>query len=449
MGKYFGTDGIRGNVGTKLTAELAFKVGEGTAKIFYEQQSGAPTVVVGKDPRISSDMLENAVTAGLLSGGCNVVLAGMLPTPAVAFLVKELGAIGGVMVSASHNVYTDNGIKIFNHEGYKLPDEYEEKIEEYLDHKEGHFENIKRPQYGRILYKGDVKSLYINCVVNTLQTKPAALKVAVDCANGAASGTAKQIFELAGVNATIINDKPNGVNINVDCGSTHIEHLAEYVVKNGFDVGLAFDGDSDRCIAVDEKGAEVDGDLILGILALRAKAKNTLTQNTVVGTVMSNLGFMESLKNAGVDMEITKVGDRFVLERMLEKGIMLGGEASGHVILLEHITTGDGQLSGLKLLEAVTEIGKPLSEIVADFCKTPSVLVNLRVPAERKEEIMTDLRLKNYISTAEENLPKPGRILVRASGTEALIRILVECPNQKMAEDVAEDIKKFIEENFK
>lgn len=448
MGKYFGTDGIRGNVGTKLTPQLAFRVGEGTGKIFYREKKGTPTVVVGRDPRISSAMLESAMVAGLLSSGTNVILAGMVPTPTVAFLVKELGTDGGVMISASHNVFTDNGIKIFNAEGYKLPDEYEAEIEEFLDDQNPIIDGAPAP-YGQIVERENTTERYIAYLASTVETKPVGLKVALDCSNGAASGTARQLYERIGVQPLIIHDKPNGVNINACCGSTHIETLAKFVVEQGCDVGIAFDGDSDRCIAVDEQGEEVDGDLILGVLALQAKRKGLLPQNRVVGTVMSNLGFLDSLQSAGIEMEITKVGDRFVLERMLETGLVYGGEASGHVILLEHITTGDGQLAGMKLLEALAEMQKPLSQVVREFAKTPSTLINLKVPGERKEEIIAAALLGEYVAAQEAALPKPGRILVRASGTEALVRILVECPNLETTQEVAENIKRFIEGNFK
>lgn len=437
MGRLFGTDGARGVANTELTCELAMSIGRAAAAVLTDKDKKHPTFLIGKDTRVSSDMLESALTAGLCSVGANVIQVGVVPTPAVAFLVGEYQADAGVMISASHNPYEFNGIKLFSGTGYKLPDEVEEKIEAIvLDHAE---DPVCMPGSGVGSVKRDDEAakIYIEHVKKTAACSFNGLKIAFDCANGSASRTAYQIFSGLGVDCRMLHDQPDGININTDCGSTHMERLIAYVKENGMDAGLAFDGDADRCLAVDENGAEVDGDKIMTICSRNMKEKGKLSGNTVVGTVMSNLGFRKACEKNGICFEATKVGDRYVLEQMLEKGYKIGGEQSGHVIFLDFATTGDGELTAVQLLSVMKEQGKKLSELGAMMDKYPQILVNVKVASDGKERFFTNKRVQKAVKDAEAEMSENGRVLIRPSGTEPLLRVMVEGKDMAQIEALA------------
>jgi len=445
MRKYFGTDGVRGVANVELTPELAFKLGKSAGYVLTKQmseQTSRPTFVVGKDTRISGPMLEAALISGLTSSGVNVIQLGIVPTPAVAYITKQL-ANGGVMISASHNPYQDNGIKFFNQDGYKLSDTVELEIEYYL-------ENLNEvPTYsggelGTILPYNNAANFYVEFLKNSISTDLRGLNIVVDCANGAASTVAPTLLESLGANVHILSSSPDGVNINVDCGSTHPEQLQKKVVEVKADLGLAFDGDADRLIAVDENGNVVDGDQILYICAKALRSKGMLTNQTVVSTVMSNFGFQKALNELGVNSVQTNVGDRYVLEEMINKGYTLGGEQSGHIIFLNLNTTGDGILSALQLASIVKESSMTVTELLSGFKKYPQQLVNVKVKDKKAWENHPSIR--NAISEAEITLSGNGRVLVRASGTENLVRVMVEADNSdlvnKLVTSIANEIKK-------
>ncbi|HHU22376.1 MAG TPA: phosphoglucosamine mutase [Clostridiales bacterium] len=446
MGKYFGTDGIRGVVNDGLDAEISFKVGQAAAMVLSENKGGRPLFTIGKDTRISGDMLEAALVAGLCSAGADVMLLGVVPTPAVAFITMDVGADAGIVISASHNPYEHNGIKIFNSEGFKLSDELERKIEELIDAPE---RVIRRSDgdIGRVVKKNsDFLERYIDHVVRAAEGGMGKMRVMIDCSNGAACKTAKSIFSRFPLELEFINDNPNGININEKCGSTHPELLAKLVTAGGFDLGLAFDGDADRCIAVDEKGQIVDGDKIMAICGVAMKDRGKLAKDCIVATVMSNLGFHEYAANRGIKLRYTPIGDRYVLEQMLECGYNLGGEQSGHIIFLDDSTTGDGQLSAVKFLSVVSRSGRKVSELAAEIPTYPQILKNVPVKGgnEIKNAIMADIRLKELIAREEERLGGRGRILVRPSGTEALIRVMVEAEHEDTAVECSENLSKMI-----
>ena len=446
MGKLFGTDGIRGVVGETLTAELAYRVGQAITIVLTEQKGSAPTITIGKDTRISSDMLESALMAGICAMGGSVMPFGTIPTPAVAFLTVQEEADAGIVISASHNPYEHNGIKIFGAQGYKLSDEMEEKVEDIVLSKESL--PVKTPdQIGMRLHgMRQMKSDYIDHLLSTVDCDMRGLRVLVDCANGAASATAPGLFGKLPLHADFIFDKPDGININNGCGSTHMETLCRGVVAGKYDLGIAFDGDADRCLLVDEKGHIIDGDKVLAVCGKAMRRKGSLNGNAIVATVMSNLGLHEFCRKGDFLLVCTDVGDRHVLEKMIECGYMIGGEQSGHTIFREYATTGDGELTALQFIQAYCEAGVPASELVSCCAQYPQELINVPVSAVggAKERIMADDRLWEQVRSQEEALNGEGRILVRPSGTEALIRVMVEAKTVEVAHNVAMTLAEFI-----
>ena len=427
MGKYFGTDGVRGEANVELTPELAFKLGRFGGYVLSQHETEAPTVFVGRDTRISGEMLESALVAGLLSVGIHVYKLGVLATPAVAYLVKTEGASAGVMISASHNPALDNGIKFFGGDGFKLDDEKEAEIEALLDATEDTLPRPSAEGLGTLVDYPEGLRKYEGYLVST-GTPLEGMKVALDTANGAASTSARQIFADLGAQITVIGETPDGLNINLNVGSTHPEALQEVVKESQSAIGLAFDGDSDRLIAVDENGDIVDGDKIMYIIGKYLSEKGQLAQKTIVTTVMSNLGFHKALESAGINKAVTAVGDRYVVEEMRKSGYNLGGEQSGHVILMDYNTTGDGQLSAVQLTKIMKETGKSLSQLASEVTIYPQKLVNIRVKNAMKEKAMEVPAIKTIIEKMEEEMAGNGRILVRPSGTEPLLRVMAEAP---------------------
>jgi len=427
MGRLFGTDGVRGVANDSLTPELALQIGRAAAMVLIkESKSAKPTVLIGKDTRASGDMLEAALTAGFTSVGCNVLSVGVVPTPAVAFLVCEYGCEAGVMISASHNPCEYNGIKIFQKTGYKLDDAIEEEIESIiLDHSQ-EIPAMLGGDVGNRLYCKTAVQDYVNHVVSTAQVRFDGLSIALDCANGSASVCAKEIFTGLGAKCLMLSDTPDGTNINDNCGSTHPEELMRFVKDAGLDLGLAFDGDAVRMLAVDENGELVDGDKVIAICSKRMKDEGKLKKNTAVVTVMSNMGFFKFCADNDINCAKTAVGDRYVLERMLKDGYNIGGEQSGHVIFLDYASTGDGELSGVQLIETVVKSGKKLSELAKIMRVYPQVLINVRVTDEGKKKYNNDEYIISAVQQAEMELSGEGRVLVRVSGTEPLVRVMLE-----------------------
>lgn len=441
MGRLFGTDGARGIAGSELTADLAMKIGASAAYVLGESKK--IKVIVGMDTRYSGNMLACAVNAGLLSMGADVIFVGVVPTPAVSFLVTHLKADMGVMISASHNPAKYNGIKLFNNKGYKLADEIEEKIEYYiLDEKLPECTNI-----GRYERDENLKNKYINFLC-TLANDYNGLKVVVDCANGSASATAPILFEKLNINAKIIFDNPDGVNINDNCGSTHLDALISKVKETGADLGIAYDGDADRCLLVTNDGDVIDGDYVLAICGKYLKEKGRLNNNAIVGTVMSNLGLKKFCESENINFVATKVGDRYVLEEMLDKDYVIGGEQSGHVIFKEYANTGDGELTSLMVLNILSERKCKLSELASIMDKYPQILVNVNVTKEGKTSFGEDAEINALIKKYEEELNGDGRILIRASGTEKLIRVMIEGKNTEEISRMANDIADLINKKF-
>ncbi|MFI8853282.1 phosphoglucosamine mutase [Streptomyces sp. NPDC053499] len=449
MARLFGTDGVRGVANEGLTAELALGLSVAAAHVLTEAKAGAdggpeaaadgarPVAVVGRDPRASGEFLEAAVVAGLASAGVDVLRVGVLPTPAVAYLTGSLGADLGVMLSASHNPMPDNGIKFFARGGHKLADELEDRIEA-LHHEHAAGEPWARPTgagVGRVRDYDEGFDNYVAHLVGVLPNRLDGLKVVIDGAHGAASRVSPEAFARAGADVITIGTDPDGLNINDDCGSTHIDGLRDAVVRHGADLGVAHDGDADRCLAVDADGHEIDGDQILAVLAFAMKDAGQLRKDTVVATVMSNLGFKLALEQAGVELVQTAVGDRYVLEEMKRGGFSLGGEQSGHVIVLDHATTGDGTLTGLMLAARVAATGKPLAQLAAVMERLPQVLVN--VPDVDKSRVGTAPELISAVAEAERELGETGRVLLRSSGTEPLVRVMVEAADIEHARAVA------------
>ncbi|MDK2821883.1 MAG: phosphoglucosamine mutase [Clostridia bacterium] len=443
MAKLFGTDGVRGVANTGLKPELAFRLGRCGAAILSRQKSGV-RVVVGRDTRISGDMLEAALIAGICSVGGEVIKVGVLPTPAVAWLTRELEADAGVMISASHNPVEDNGIKFFSHSGHKLPDQLEEEIEELLNKSE---DNLPRPTgvgLGRVKELKEISDRYVNYVCSTVNKSLSGMRVVLDCANGAAYQVAGEIFLRLGAEVFLLNNTPDGTNINLKCGSTNPETLQAEVLAKKAHVGLAFDGDSDRVIAVDEKGQIVNGDAIMTILALEWHKQGKLPGDQLVVTVMSNYGLHKTLKGAGLKVRQTKVGDRYVLEEMLKRGAVLGGEQSGHIILLDYNTTGDGLITGVQLLQVMVNTGKSLSELASVMPHLPQLLVNVTV--RNKDAAMENPKLLEAVETVQEKLAGRGRVLVRPSGTEPIIRLMLEGPDEEELNSLMEILKKAVVE---
>ncbi len=448
MAKLFGTDGVRGVVGKELTTEIAMNMGRAAAFVLAGKTKHRPRFIIGKDTRISGDMLESAFAAGLCSVGADVELLGVIPTPAVAYLVRKYGADAGVVISASHNPVEFNGIKLFGGEGYKLPDDVEAEIEKHVLENCENLTLSQGLQVGRVKYVDTAMNDYMQYLKENINADLSTLNVAIDCANGAAYEVAQKLFTQLGAKCTFIGIEPHGGNINEGCGSTHIDKLAKFVKENKFDCGIAFDGDADRCLAVDETGAEMDGDKIIAILANKMKADNTLKEDTAVVTVMSNLGFMEYMHENGIQTATTAVGDRYVLEEMREKGYNLGGEQSGHIILLDYSTTGDGELSAGMLLKTLAQSGGKMSELNNVYKKFPQVIVNVTATAEQKAKYKNDEYIEGFIEGQQQSLMGQGRVLVRASGTEPLIRVMVEGKDEAVISMAAEKIANKINERI-
>ncbi|RJE84713.1 phosphoglucosamine mutase [Paenibacillus sp. 1011MAR3C5] len=430
MGKYFGTDGVRGVANSKLTPELVFRLGRSGGYVLTRSKQGKrPKIVIGRDTRISGEMLEAALIAGLLSIGVDVVRLGIIPTPGVAYLTKTRGADAGVMISASHNPVEDNGIKFFGGDGFKLSDEMEAEIEALLDSDE---DRIPRPiggDVGRVQDDLEGGQAYISYLKSTVKNRFEGLKVVLDCANGAASMIAPQLFRDLGADTVVLAHQPDGLNINKDCGSTHPEAVQQAVLEHQANLGLSFDGDADRLIAVDEKGTIVDGDHILFILAGFMKKQHRLNNNTVVSTVMSNLGFYKALEKNGVGAKQTKVGDRYVLEEMVQGGYNLGGEQSGHIVMLDYNTTGDGMLCAIQLMDVLMSESESLSGLAECMTKYPQLLVNVQV--EDKSMLAGNQKIEEAIKSVEHKMGGNGRVLVRPSGTESIVRVMAEGPNEQ------------------
>ena len=445
MGKLFGTDGIRGVVGENLTADLAFRTGKAIAAVLKEEKGRKPVITIGKDTRISSDMLESALIAGICSVGGDVMPFGVLPTPAVAYLTVLKGADAGIVISASHNPYEHNGIKVFNEKGYKLPDAIEEQVEEKIL-----TDIYPAATHGEIgvLRHGlrQSREAYIDHLAGTIEGDLSGLRVLVDCSNGASSATAPELFGRFRCFCDFIHREPDGVNINDGCGSTHLKSLSEGVVAGGYDLGIAFDGDADRCLLVDETGHTIDGDKVMAVCGADLRRHGKLSGNAIVATVMSNLGLHEYCRKEGIELVCTAVGDRHVLEKMLECGYAIGGEQSGHTIFREYATTGDGELTALQFLQALRRSGKQASELASCCPQYPQELINVavsHVPGV-KDAIMQDPALRHAIAQMEQELAGKGRVLIRPSGTEALIRVMVEAKTTEVARKVAEDLADLI-----
>ena len=449
MGRIFGTDGARGVANTEISCTLAMDIGRAAAMVVArDHHKRKPVFLVGHDTRISHDMLESAIAAGLCSVGADVVTLGTVPTPAVAYLVANSDADAAIMLSASHNPYEFNGIKIFGAEGFKLTDEEEMEIEEIvLDHVLPY--DLKWNDELGVIRSGEtLVEQYIDHIVSTVEGDLSCIRVAADCANGSASATAAKIFAKLGADVTILNDKPNGVNINDNCGSTHIDVLGKYVRENGFDLGVAFDGDADRCLAVDESGELVDGDKLIAIFSSQMKREGKLANDTAVVTVMSNMGFFKFAEQAGIHVEKTSVGDRYVLQNMLEHGHCIGGEQSGHIIFREFMTTGDGQLTAVQLLRAIKKSGKKLSELAQLMQVYPQVILNVRADKEMKRMVKVDEGVLKRQQQLEEGMNGNGRILVRPSGTEPVIRIMVEGLDREAIMNAAKSMEQIIIERL-
>jgi len=444
MRKYFGTDGIRGIAGESLTADLSFKVGKALGKLLTEKKEH-PKVIIGRDTRISCDMLEQALAAGLTSTGVNVMTVGTIPTPAIAYLTKTIETDSGIMISASHNPYQDNGIKIFGPDGFKLTDEQELHIEQLIDNSD----KIKNASFDKIgkLYSGsELSQKYIQHIKQSISGDLSGIKIALDCANGATTGIAPFIFGDLEADIETIGCQPNGVNINDNVGSTKINTIAEFVKENNVDMGFAFDGDGDRVLAVDSKGNVVDGDKIMFILAKHLKDQGELKDNMVVSTVMSNIGFYKAIEENGLQSVKTAVGDRYVVEEMRNNSYSLGGEQSGHIILMNYATTGDGILTAVKLADIIKKSGKSLEELANEVSIYPQKLVNIKVVD--KKTAMEDEEVLSECTKVEKELEGNGRILLRASGTENLIRVMVEASSDKLTDKYCEQVAAIVRKKY-
>ena len=434
--KLFGTDGVRGLVNKELTSELSLKLGASVAHVLKEKlQKSKLTFLIGSDTRISKDMLKNAIISGFLSEGCDIIDLDVIPTPAVSYLIGKYKVDGGFVISASHNPAEYNGIKVFNYNGLKLPDSIEEEIEEYLFNKFNYNNNIN--EVGKLFVK-DGKNDYVEFLKNTIDSNNIPFKVAIDVSNGATYKTAELLFSKLNIDYKIINNEPNGLNINLKCGSTHLDVLKKYVIDNNLDLGIAFDGDGDRCLFVDNNGEIVDGDYVLAMVS------NHYKLDSIVGTVMSNLGLIKYCENNNIEFVSTKVGDRYVLEEMLKNNQLIGGEQSGHIIFKKYLNTGDGELTALQILNIMTHENKSLSNLKSVMKKYPQVLVNLEVSKERKDKFSDDL-IKDKIEEIENRLMGNGRVLVRSSGTENLIRIMIEGEDIDKISVYANEISAYID----
>ena len=444
MARMFGTDGVRGVAGTELTIELAMKLGQAGAYVLTKEQSHQPTIIVGCDTRISGGMLASALMAGICSVGANAIYVGVAPTPAIAYLTRKHKVDAGVVISASHNPMEFNGIKFFNGEGYKLSDKLEDEIEALIRNDMEDVVFPIGPGIGKVEYRLDIVDEYIRYQEKTVPVDLSNLKIVVDCAEGASSYTSVKTLTDLGANLIAIHTSPDGTNINANCGSTHMDELCARVVSEKADVGIAFDGDADRMLAVDEKGNLIDGDVVMAICGNYLKQKGKLAKNTIVVTVMSNLGFSIMGKEKGIHVEKTKVGDRYVLENMLENGYNLGGEQSGHVIFLDDNTTGDGLLTALHLLQVMVDTGKKLSDLATVMEVLPQALVNAKVPNHKKESYMEYSEIADAIKELEDKFAGEGRVLIRLSGTEPLIRVMIEGKDQAVIDEEARKLADLI-----
>ena len=445
MARLFGTDGVRGVANEELTPLLAMQLGQAGATVLTKENEHRPTIMVGCDTRISGDMLANALMAGICSVGANAVYVGVIPTPAVAYLTKKYKVEAGVVISASHNPVEFNGSKFFDGNGYKLPDSMEDEIEALIRNGMQGVEMPTGSRVGKIKYRTDAREEYINHAIQSVPVDLSGLKIVVDCAEGASFYTSVEALRELGANVVPIHNMPDGTNINSNCGSTHMEELQARVVYEKANVGLAFDGDADRLLAVDENGAIVDGDQIMAVVGNHMRNQGKLKKDTIVATVMSNLGFFQMGEREKLHMEQTKVGDRYVLERMREIGASLGGEQSGHVIFLDENTTGDGLLSALHLLEVMVDTGKPLSELASIMTVMPQALVNARVPNHKKDKYMEYPEIAGAIDELNRKFAGDGRVLIRPSGTEPKVRVMIEGRDQKMIDEEAHKLADLIQ----
>lgn len=444
MARLFGTDGVRGVAGTELTIDLATKLGQAGAYVLTKEKSHQPTIIVGCDTRISGGMLANALMAGICSVGANAIYVGVAPTPAIAYLTRKHKVDAGVVISASHNPMEFNGIKFFNGEGYKLSDELEDEIEALIKDNMKDIDFPIGPGIGKIDYRFDIVDEYVEFEKKTVPVDLSGVKIVIDCAEGASSYTSVKALKDLGADLVAIHTEPDGTNINANCGSTHMAELQARVVSEKANVGIAFDGDADRMLAVDENGKVVDGDEIMAICGNYLKSKGKLAKDTIVVTVMTNLGFTIMGKNQNINIEKTKVGDRYVLENMLANGYNLGGEQSGHVIFLDDNTTGDGLLSALHLLQVMVDTGKPLSELASVMEVLPQALVNAKVPNHKKESYMEYSDIAGAIAELEKKFDGEGRVLIRPSGTEPLVRVMIEGKEQAVIDEEAHKLAELI-----
>lgn len=449
MRKYFGTDGIRRIANTELTPELVYKVAKAGAYVLSKHSDHAPTILIGRDTRISGTLIESAMTAGFLSYGANVKLLGVIPTPGVAYLTKKLKADASVVISASHNTYEFNGIKYFSNKGMKIPDEIEEEIETILE--SGDFEKLTAhpSKIGGSEYREDLVDEYIyllrkNFEENIEQTIKEDFKVVLDVANGATYKVAEKVFTKLGINYKIINNNPDGININENCGSTHLESLKQYVLENNMSLGIAYDGDGDRCLAIDEKGNEIDGDILLAVIGKYLKEKGKLKNDTIVSTIMSNLGLNKFCSSNNITLKQTKVGDRYVLEEMLKNDYNLGGEQSGHIIMLDYNPTGDGILTSLMLIQILLEKNIKTSELCNTITKYPQTLINVKVENSKKTLYLENKEIQEKIQSIEKEFKDNGRVIIRPSGTEPLIRVMIEGQDEQIISQRAKELANLI-----
>ena len=453
MRKYFGTDGIRRIANTELSPDLVYRVAKSGAYVLSKHTDKAPTILIGRDTRLSGTLIESAMVAGFLSYGANVKLLGVMPTPAVAYLTRKLQADASVVISASHNTYEFNGIKYFSNKGTKIPDSLEEEIEEVME--SGKLDELTavNDKIGVSEYRLDLIDEYVyffrkNFDDNIEKYNKKDFVVGIDTANGATYSVAEKVFKALGINYKIINNKPNGVNINENCGSTHLEGLKKFVLDNNLSLGIAYDGDGDRCLAIDEKGNEIDGDKLLAIISANLRKKGKLNKDTIVATVMSNLGLNKYARDNGLELLQTKVGDRYVLEEMLKDGFNLGGEQSGHIILLDYNPTGDGILTSLMLIQSILEEDKKASELNEIVKLYPQVLINAKVNADKKYDYDKNEEIKQAIEKLEKEFAGNGRVLIRPSGTEPLVRVMIEGEEQEYITKKAKEIADLIEKNL-
>ena len=450
MRKYFGTDGIRRIANTELSPELVYRVAKAGAYALSKHTNNTPTILIGRDTRISGTLIESAMTAGFLSYGANVKSLGVIPTPAVAYLTKKLKADASVVISASHNTYEFNGVKYFSNKGMKIPDEIEEEIEEIMDSDKLSDFTAINDKIGTAEVRTDLLDEYVyffrkNFEEDFEDFDRDNFVVAIDTANGATSVVADKVFTALGIKHYIMNNTPNGININENCGSTHLDMLKKYVIENNCNLGIAYDGDGDRCLAVDENGKEINGDMILAIVSNYMKEKGTLKNNAVVATVMSNLGLKKYAESNNINYIQTKVGDRYVLEEMLKNGYNIGGEQSGHIIFLDYNPTGDGILTSLMLIKVMLEKKKSASELCKIINIYPQILVNAKVASDKKDEYKNDVDIQETIKKLEEEFSGNGRVLIRPSGTEPLVRVMIEGENQEYIKKKAEELATLIE----